>query len=367
MLAYPFTPPIPSRKAAPMSTFLDAMKRATRATRDGNPLDATRVIRDALSGASAQDVQGAPVDDFDGVTIEGQAAPASEASKAAENGAIAPMLSQTYRGKAGARDYRLFLPPQAPEGVRGLVLMLHGCTQDPDDFARGTAMNDIAAREGLIVAYPHQMAQHNPNGCWNWFDPANQRRGSGEAAILAGLAQEVAQVHGVPHGAVFAAGLSAGGAMAAILGAEYADVFSAVGIHSGLAAGSAQDVGSAFAAMKGKGRSAAPVNTPAADHARVMVVHGRRDRTVVPSNGTQIYDSMDRSFHDAVQQREKEKTPGLARKRLVRPDATVVAEHWEITGLGHAWSGGNVAGSFTAPLKPGASEGFVRFFLNPKA
>ena len=334
--------------------FLETMRRATDATRSGDLTDATRMIREALSGSSS-----ASEDGFDGVTIDGTAERAEGPSSAS------PMLSRTYRGAAGQRAYRLFVP-QAPDGVRGLILMLHGCTQNPEDFALGTAMNRIAAREGLVVAYPAQTKAYNPNACWNWFEPQHQRRGAGEAAILAGLAGEVAREYGVPEGRVFAAGLSAGGAMAAVLGATYPDVFSAIGVHSGLAAGSAHDVATAFAAMKGKGTGGRLARDPSAPAPRLMVVHGHRDRTVVPANGMTLLREMEAAYPQAALRREPTAERGLTLLRLVLPDGTAVAEHWEVAGLGHAWSGGDRAGSFTSPRKPNASEGFVRFFLDPK-
>jgi len=348
---------------------MDAMRRATKATQSGNPLDATRVIQQALSGNPSPEP--APSDDFDGVTIDGtvEGTVEKEAGARQADGPvdIAPMLSQSYSGPAGARDYRLFLPPTAPDGVRGLILMLHGCTQGPDDFARGTAMNAIAAREGLAVAYPGQTSAHNANGCWNWFEPSHQRNGAGEPAILAGLAQDVAATHGVPQGAIYAAGLSAGGAMAAILGGAYPEVFAAVGVHSGLPAGSARDVGSAFAAMSGGAGERATTPFSGKAHARMMVVHGARDRTVVPDNGRQLFDAMSAAFPDARPEAQPEDAQGATRTRLVRPDGTVVAERWNIAALGHAWSGGDPSGSYTAPRKPDASEGFVQFFLHPKS
>lgn len=343
------------------SPFLDAMRRATDSTRGGDLAEATRAIQDALSGTASRDTF---TDDFDGVTIDGTTGgPVDTGSDAASASEILPMLSQTYRCAAGARDYRLFLPPQAPDGLRGLVLMLHGCTQNPDDFAMGTGMNAIAAREGLAVAYPAQTATHNANNCWNWFEPTHQRRDTGEPAILAGLVTEVARTHDVPVDRTFAAGLSAGGAMAAILGSIYPEVFSAIGVHSGLPAGSAKDVGSAFAAMKGGGSASAltPDST-----ARSIIVHGARDKTVVPANGVRLFEAMTIAFPEAALRREPPTEKGLTRLRLVMPDGRTVAEHWEVAGLGHAWSGGDRAGTFTAPRKPNASEAFVRFFLDQK-
>lgn len=350
------------------SPFFDAMRRATEATRGGDLDGATRAIHEAFSGTVAPNSDDAIARGFDGATIDGVAysSPDSETrQKAAAGGAS--MLTQTYSGAAGSRDYRLFLPSQTPDGVRGLILMLHGCTQNPDDFSLGTAMNDIAEREGLIVVYPEQTTTHNANGCWNWFEPANQRRGEGEPAILAGIAQQVAQANNVSGHAVFAVGLSAGGAMAAILGAVYSDVFNAVGVHSGLPAGAARDAATAFAAMSGHGVETAVFVDPAAGHARMMIVHGGQDTTVVPSNGVRLFDAMTSVFPKATLHNDPTVEAGLMRRRLVEPDGKTVAEHWEVADLGHAWAGGSPAGTFTSASNPNASEGFVHFFLTSGA
>ena len=172
--------------------------------------------------------------------------------------------------------------------------MLHGCTQNPEDFALGTQMNDLADEFGLIVAYPHQPRRANPSGCWNWFDRRHQNRGSGEPAKLAGLAQALAKEFGVGKERIFAAGLSAGGAMAEVLAATYPDVFAAVGVHSGLPYRSAVDVPSAFAAMKGT--AAVDSSSPAANdrRCRKIIFHGGADLTVNPVNGERILDQAER-------------------------------------------------------------------------
>ena len=157
-------------------------------------------------------------------------------------------LRRAHTGPAGSLTYRLYVPVDHDRRDLALVLMLHGCTQNPEDFALGTQMNDLADEFGLIVAYPHQPQLANASGCWNWFDRRHQNRGSGEPAKLAGLAQALAKEFGVKQERIFAAGLSAGGAMAEVLAATYPDVFAAVGVHSGLPYGSAVDVPSAFAA-----------------------------------------------------------------------------------------------------------------------
>ena len=185
---------------------------------------------------------------------------------------------------AGARDYKLFLPPGAGEQPRPLVLMLHGCTQTPDDFAAGTRMNEAAAAQGVVVLYPAQSVQMNPQRCWNWFKRQHQQRDRGEPALLAALVRQVVADQRIDPSRVYVAGLSAGGAMAAVLGQAYPDLFAAVGVHSGLASGVAGDLPSALAAMQSGApapRASRPVPT--------IVFHGDRDATVNPANGAQVF------------------------------------------------------------------------------
>lgn len=270
--------------------------------------------------------------------------------------------SHSFQNAAGSLRYKLYVPEQHAERELSLVVMLHGCTQDPDDFARGTRMNVIADEFGLIVVYPHQPRSANAQGCWNWFDPRHQKRGSGEAALLAGLAQELAAAFRISGDRVFVAGLSAGGAMADVLGATYPDVFSAAGIHSGLPHGEARDVMSAFAAMKGNLNASSP---RANLNGRTIIFHGTADATVHPSNGERLFDRVrdrDGSFQelttDAVVNGKR-----VTRTRLIPETGPAVAEHWVIQGSGHAWSGGDKAGSYADPSGPDASREMVRFFL----
>jgi len=160
--------------------------------------------------------------------------------------AVARFLDRTHRSVAGARSYKLYLPSGTPQPT-GLVLMLHGCKQSPDDFAIGTRMNALAEKHGLAIAYPAQTRGHNAAACWNWFKPDNQRRGAGEPAILASLTRKLMKEFGLERDRVFVAGMSAGGAMAVILADAYPDIFSAAGVHSGLARGAARNVISAMA------------------------------------------------------------------------------------------------------------------------
>jgi poly(hydroxyalkanoate) depolymerase family esterase len=262
----------------------------------------------------------------------------------------------------------LYVPSTRDQGIEGLVLMLHGCKQDPVDFAVGTRGNETAEAGRMIAVYPGQVSPANPAGCWNWFEPRDQRRGSGEPAILADLARSLAAEYGVPHERVFVAGLSAGGAMAAILAQTYPDVFAAAGIHSGLAAGSAVDVASAFAAMKGSRREPTVARRSDATAApRLIVFHGSADSTVHPSNAETIVEA--RRPPDAVAHHLDGRTDdGRRFRRIVHRsvEGDAVLEHWTVEGLGHAWSGGNRLGSYTDPTGPDASAQMVRFFLDPR-
>ncbi|WGF90264.1 PHB depolymerase family esterase [Marinivivus vitaminiproducens] len=283
----------------------------------------------------------------------------------------ARFTTRSFACAAGSRGYKLYIPAACAEErpPLGLVVLLHGCQQNPDDFALGTGMNALAEIHGLLVAYPGQTSASNASSCWNWFNPADQRRDAGEPAILAGITREVMREFGLDREQVFVAGLSAGGAMAAILAATYPDLYAAVGVHSGLAHGSASDVVSAFAAMRGDGGAAShdirnrtkPSEWPVV---RTIVFHGSADRTVHPVNAQRIVEAAGLSGDPM---REHGRSPGgRAYERTITMDAGghSLVESWLIEGAGHAWSGGRAGGSYTDPSGPDASTAMVRFFLD---
>jgi poly(hydroxyalkanoate) depolymerase family esterase len=273
-------------------------------------------------------------------------------------------LKRSYSGPAGSLNYRLYLPADHEQRELALVVMLHGCTQNPEDFALGTRMNALAEEFGLIVAYPHQTRLANPQGCWNWFDRRHQNRGSGEPAKLAGLAQALAKEFDVRRERVFAAGLSAGGAMAEVLAATYPDVFEAVGIHSGLPYKSAADVPSAFAAMKGTAAFDPAPLAHCGRHVRKIIFHGLADGTVNVINGEHIFDEAERG--EALTRSDLDwpiEGGRVSRTAVKDTEGRSVAEQWLVEGGGHAWFGGDKRGSFTQTVGLDASRVMVRFFL----
>ncbi|WP_342633792.1 extracellular catalytic domain type 1 short-chain-length polyhydroxyalkanoate depolymerase [Hansschlegelia zhihuaiae] len=272
--------------------------------------------------------------------------------------------ARVFSCAAGSRSYKIYVPASASARPRGLIVMLHGCTQNPDDFARGTGMNEVAESNGFAVAYPGQTRSDNANGCWNWFEPKHQRRGAGEPAILAGLTEAIVAEFRIDPLRVFIAGLSAGGAMAAVMGETYPELYAAVGVHSGLPTNSAKDVPSAFAAMRGNGRAQSSTGR-ARYPGRTIVFQGSADSTVHPSNAARI---MDAATPDAASIVTRRAAAGGSRRRgaavtVVADQAgEIVAELWLVDGAGHAWSGGHAGGSFVDPAGPDASLEMMRFF-----
>jgi poly(hydroxyalkanoate) depolymerase family esterase len=277
----------------------------------------------------------------------------------------AQFLSATFSGQAGSRPYKLYVPSGYHGQAVPLVVMLHGCTQSPDDFAAGTRMNEAAEEHTILVAYPAQTQAANSSKCWNWFSAGDQQRDRGEPALIAGITRQVMRDYAVDPRRVYVAGLSAGAAAAAIMGETYPDLFAAIGVHSGLACGAASDMQSAFAAMRQGGPARARRAAASAQSVPAIVFHGDRDTTVHPSNGDAV---ISQSSPDApLRTRAQDgRTPGgHAYTRTVHDDASgrTVLEQWVVHGAGHAWSGGNPAGSYTDPHGPDATREMLRFFL----
>jgi poly(hydroxyalkanoate) depolymerase family esterase len=346
----------PSEKADPASAQADPSRNSARTRR---PLgDTLRILGEGRASAGL-------FGSLPGAGLPGMARPST--SPVIPEGA--QYLARSFTCAAGTRRYKLYIPASAPVRPHGLVVMLHGCKQEPDDFATGTRMNAVAEAHGLMVAYPGQTGADNASSCWNWFRPSDQRRGAGEPAIIAGITEEIIREFDLDPSRIFVAGLSAGGAMAAVMGETYRDLYAAVGIHSGLACGSANDVVSAFAAMRGDVGSASRVkplsDADPARRVRTIVFQGDADTTVHPSNAARIVSAATPS-DGTVGKESGRSAGGRTYERTIVTDETgrPAVECWLVNGAGHAWSGGNADGSYTDSRGPDAAAEMVRFFLD---
>jgi poly(hydroxyalkanoate) depolymerase family esterase len=381
----------------PFEQFLEQMKEAARLAQTKDPKAATEVIQEALKAAGLLPVQtpqataragagmatgarmgeSSPMVDLNAVPDWAQAVRRS-ASRRGRKGVVqldarAPgeFLQGTFSGEAGKRNYKLYVPSVMASGPRPLIVMLHGCTQNPDDFAAGTLMNVLAEEHGLLVLYPEQSRAANSSQCWNWFEAAHQERDGGEPSLLADMTREVIETWQADPKRVYVAGLSAGGAMAAILGLAYPELYAAVGVHSGLPVGSAHDLITGLAAMKKASTRSATTARALPQRVPVIVFHGDRDGVVHPGNGDAI---LQQFLHPApgspaqALHRQQERGPetdgrGYTRTAMLDHSGRSVAEYWELHGTGHGWSGGSPAGTYTEPQGPDASAEMVRFFL----
>jgi poly(hydroxyalkanoate) depolymerase family esterase len=295
----------------------------------------------------------------------------------------------TYSGSAGSRPYFVYTPANYQVGTAvPLIVMLHGCTQTPSDFATGTQMNQLADADQFIVVYPQQTSTYNSSECWNWFQTADQARGSGEPAIIAGIVQTVEQTTSqwtIDPNRIYVAGLSAGAAMSVVMGATYPDIFAAIGVASGLEYQAGTDQTSGSQALTQGGPSPTQQGQAAynamGSYARVVptiVFHGTSDYIVYPINGDQVVQQWMQTDHLA--------SSGTYNASFGSPTSTIngqvpnghayteqiwnnnagreVQEYWKVSGMGHAWSGGNSSGSYTDPQGPNASQAMYTFFMN---
>jgi poly(hydroxyalkanoate) depolymerase family esterase len=405
----------------PFERFLEQMKEGARLAQTNDPASATEVIQEALRSAGLLtgqvpaatdgatpgmvDLNGMPdwtqfarapggaapdMIDLNGMPDWAQLArgPGGDRPAGAPRSRKSPLRPRTktyapdprapgefvegsFSAAAGTRRYKLYIPSRPSVEPRPLIVMLHGCKQNPDDFAAGTAMNVLAEEHGCLVLYPEQAMGNNASSCWNWFEAAHQARDAGEPSLLAGMTREIIETRHADPKRVYVAGLSAGGAMAAIMGQAYPELYAAVGVHSGLPAGSARDLITGLAAMKKAPAKRGKHGRTLRQRTPLIVFHGDRDAIVHPGNGDAV---LHQFLHDAP----GSPAEGLERKHersgngdgrdytktsMLDADGRTVAEYWEVHGAGHAWFGGSAAGSYTDPAGPSASAEMLRFFL----
>ncbi|MBB1076710.1 PHB depolymerase family esterase [Rhodoferax sp. 4810] len=376
-------------------TLQNLMQKATQLTQSGRLTEATELIQRLLHSQTGDHAQPPPqaqapaaraadaplvLDDcvFEVNTPKPGTAP--EAANRPATPAAGEFISGTHTHANLTRRYKLYIPPGHAGKALPLVVMLHGCTQNPDDFAAGTGMNQRAQAQGFFVLYPEQSSEANPQACWNWFKHNHQKRGSGEPALIASLTQAVTQHYGLDARRVYVAGLSAGGAMAAVLAAAYPDIYAAVGVHSGLPAGAASNVAQALMVMKsghsgislpGKGRQD-DVQKASEKHPPItiptIVFHGDDDKTVHPRNGEKLIAAVRGHSEGSAKVEQGVSTKGRRYTRCIRhgDQGNALSEHWLVHGGGHAWSGGLAAGSYTDIQGPDATGEILRFFFSQR-
>jgi poly(hydroxyalkanoate) depolymerase family esterase len=286
----------------------------------------------------------------------------------------------SYTSAHGTRAYKLYIPSGYTGQAVPLLVMLHGCFQDPDEFAAGTSVNALAELHTFLAVYPAQASSANVGKCWNWFRREDQQRGAGEPALLAGLTRQIMASYHVDARRVFVAGMSAGAAMSVILGATYPDLYAAVGVHSGLAYAAAHNLATAITAMWHGALAPARPESNASGATGVptrvvptIVFHGDRDTTVNVVNADHVltpwvHATEERETTHRPDQRvrvERGQVPGgyaYTRSIYHDPRRCALMEKWIVHQMGHAWSGGSPSESHTDPKGPNASAEMVRFF-----
>jgi poly(hydroxyalkanoate) depolymerase family esterase len=378
------------------------LRGASKMIQSGRLMELTTAIQQSLGaiapGATRAPAKGAPIADV--IDIEARVVddaprrgsrhearheatprqPAAEPRTARRSQDDAPsdgrFIAGNFQNAAGSRQYKLYIPANAGATPRPLLVMLHGCTQDPDDFAAGTNANAVAEQHGAYVLYPAQAQVNNMQKCWNWFQPGDQQRGQGEPSLIADMTRDVMAQYAIDPAHVFVAGLSAGGAMAVTMATTYPDLYAAAGVHSGLPHGAAHDMMSAFSAMRsGPGKSA----TVGTVFVPTIVFHGDKDTTVHPCNGDEVIAQSKTLAPVTVAQGQPapDRPPSIEKgraagagghgwTRTIHRDASgaTLVEHWLVHGAGHAWSGGSAKGSYTDPKGPDATSEMLRFFMD---
>jgi len=352
-----------------MADLFKALLKASRLARRRRPLSATLALQSALMTGPSKPKRKRPK-----TSLAPKPSPRAPFTRSKTSVARPPrpapgtFLSEEFRCPQGVLNYRLYTPTGSTRRRMPLVVMLHGCSQSATDFATGTGMNRLADELGVVILYPQQSPTANLARCWNWHSDDNQKRGRGEPAVIAALTRHAISLCRANPARVYIAGISAGGAAAAIIAAAYPDLYVAVGVHSGLAQGNIRSLHAAMATMRGKTAPGPTGKLPR--QLPTIVFHGDNDRVVHPSNAGAFLNNLERSRSGPLVSRAyKGRAEGgrdFTRRVYSSSGGEVLLEEWTVHGSGHGWSGGKAAGSYTDPAGPDASREMLRFFLARK-
>jgi poly(hydroxyalkanoate) depolymerase family esterase len=289
-------------------------------------------------------------------------------------------VSGTYTSSEGARQYLAYVPSTySPDRPAPLLVALHGCLETADSFRRLTRLDEVAQADGFVVVFPQQSVLANPSACWNWFLPGDLHRGSGEPSIIAGITGLVQQRYRIDPGRIFVTGASAGGAMSAIMGATYPDLYAAVGVGSGC-----EYDGAPCSALGGTdptiaGTAAFREMGPRARELPVLVFQGDSDVVVAPINAAQDVRQWqvtadwadDGSLNGSVPRTPASTVDGQVPggesytvRRHVDGAGAELEQYWLVHGMGHAWGGGCACETFADPAAPDESRVMYAFFFD---
>src|SRR4051794_32683898 len=240
------------------------------------------------------------------------------------------------------------LPDDRPVAP-ALVVALHGCTQTAADYLAHSGWRELADRYGFVLVLPEQRTTNNANRCFNWFEEGDVHRDGGEALSIRQMVDAATATYGVDRTRVFVTGLSAGGAMTAVMLATYPDVFAAGAVVAGLPYGCATTLVDALTCMSvgsdrtpeqwaGQVRSAFPGY--AGPYPRVAVWYRSADTTGSPVNARESRDQWVGVHGLAPAPPPHEAPPGSDPRGTVREtyaDASghALVELYRVEGMAH--------------------------------
>ena len=298
------------------------------------------------------------------------------------SGAAGSLVKGSYTGPDGTLSYEVYVPSgYVAERRVPLIVALHGCSENAEQFRQVTRFDELAEAKNAIVVFPDKSSYADSTSCWNWFKTSHMQRGTGEPALIAGVVDKVRQNYAIDDRRIYATGLSAGGAMASVMSATYPDVFAAAGVGSGCEyAAGASCAGYRGIDPEDAGQRAYQAMGTQAREVPVIVFQGDQDKTVPEVNAEQLVqqwqatddwadDGARNSTIPADPVKVKDPAPsGGGHTYTVRDYAdgqgNELIQFWVVHGMGHAWSGGCDCEAYADTNGPNESAAMYAFFMS---